>query len=173
MVHVVGADAGTKHSLEEIVLLVGAFGGLEDRERIGSARVAQPHQLLGRQLHGLVPRRFAERRIPLGRCRSAIARIAKRRTTRRGRLQWIRARPSFRVALVLHVEPWTTAAWPQRAIVASCRDRFVVHPPTVLLFPAASDQRHRQAIAMLCEVVSETTLHARRALIRRILFDPR
>ena len=77
MVHVVRPDAAAEHPLEEIILLVGAFGRLEDGERVGTVIVTKPHELLSGELECLLPRRFAERRVPVGRRGGAIARITE------------------------------------------------------------------------------------------------
>src|SRR6478672_7386369 len=51
--------------------------------------------------------------------------------------------------------------------------RRIIDPPAVLLLPPATNEWNRQAVAMLREVVAKPTLHARRSLIRRVVFDPR
>src|SRR5688572_3748864 len=173
MIDVVRADAAAEHSLKEVVLLVRAFRGLEDGEGIRAARVTQSHQLLCGELHGFFPRRFAERRVPIvGRC-GAVARITERRATCRRGVERIRARAPLRGAtFVLHLEPGSTASWPFGSVVAARGERVIVYPRPVHLLPSPPNERPREAVAVLDEVVAEAALHARGALIRRVLFDP-
>jgi hypothetical protein len=48
----------------------------------------------------------------------------------------------------------------------------IEYPLSVPFLPSTPDERSRQAVAVLREVISEPTFHARRALIRRVLLDP-
>src|SRR5687768_11462313 len=92
VVDVVRAESGSKQTLEEIILLVGALCRLKHGEALGAALVTQPHQLLGGELECLVPRRFAERFVPrCGRCHP-VAWIPERSVPDRQRPERVVAR---------------------------------------------------------------------------------
>src|SRR5688500_17872622 len=106
VVDVVGADARPEQPLENVILLVGALGRAEDRERIRPVAVAQARELLGNDLHRLVPRCFAKGLVPVGRSGHAIARISEWAVERRQPTQRIDFRTRLlSVRLALDITP--------------------------------------------------------------------
>src|ERR1041385_336954 len=168
VVDVVGAEGAAVHPHEHVVLFVGALGGREAGERVRPALGFDAQQLLRRQLHCLFPGGFAERRVPVGRRRDAVADVQVEPLEQRQLADFLsgRARRGAglgSLALPLNRPPRTAASLSSGAALPD--------PATSLLGPAFSDQRLGEPIAMLREVVAEPAFHAGRALVRRVQLD--
>src|SRR5262249_2309400 len=127
-------------------------------------------ELLRHQLQGLVPGRFAERLVPGGRCRGAVADVLGDAVDERQVTQLLahRARRRGRAVLLGFL-----ADGAPRAAAPGVSGGTFVDPAAAFLRPAASDQRPGEPVAVLGEVVAEAALHASRTHVGRVVFDPR
>ncbi len=188
VINVVGAEPRAEELLEDVVLLVGALGALEDRERAAAMRVVEPAQLLGGEIERFLPGGFAEGGEPVWGCGDPVARVAEsgvgivacareRGADRFGAgvdpSEWIRARAVVLGLATLgsHRAPRSPAAAPTR-VERRVDARVVVPLAGGVAHPPAADEWARQSVAVQREVGPESPFDAGRALVRRRFFYP-
>src|SRR5207302_6599742 len=104
-----------EHAHEEIVLLVGALRRGEAGQGVAAAGLLDAQQLLGGELHRLLPGGLAERIVPCRRCRDAVADVHIEALEQRQLAHRLaggpRRRPRLRpLALGFDGLPWPAAA---------------------------------------------------------------
>ena len=158
VVHVIRAQRTAEHAHHQVVLFVGALGRREAGECVGPAGRLDSKQLLRRQLHRFVPGCFPEWRVPVRRCRDAIADVHVEALEQRQGAHGLPSGARRRAGLGAAAFALDGPPGPRATLRAG---RPLPDPALALFDPSLPDQRPSQAITMLREIVAETALDAR------------